>query len=220
VRLVALTGGIGSGKSSVSARLGELGAFVIDADAVVKELQEPGGPVLAAMVERWGDRIVGSDGALDRQAVAAIVFGDVDELAALNGIVHPAVWSEMRARVDAVAATDRVIILDIPLLAEAGAGRWGASAVIVVDCPVELAVERLVEQRGLESGDAEARIRAQASRKERLALADHVIDNSGGLAQLEAEVARCWAWLVDLEPTPWPPPGPPPGCGGEAVISD
>lgn len=201
-----MTGGIGSGKSSVSERLAARGAAIVDADAVVKELQEPGQPVFAAMVERWGDRILDDDGRLDRPAVAAIAFGDPDELKALNELVHPPVQAEVRRRVDELASTDRVVVYDVPLLAEGKSDRRGASAVIVVDLPVELAIDRLVEHRGFDRADAEARIAAQASRTDRLALADFVIDNSGTVDDLDAEVERCWQWLENLAPTPWPPP--------------
>ena len=190
----------------MSERLAARGAVIVDADEVVKDLQRPGRPVFVAMVERWGDRIVAADGALDRAAVAGIVFNDGDELAALNAMVHPAVRAEMRAQTEAVAHTDSVVVLDIPLLAEGGSDRRGASAVIVVDCPPEVAIERLVEFRGFERSDAEARIAAQASRSDRLAMADFVVDNGADLAQLETEVERCWAWLGTLDPTPWPPP--------------
>lgn len=206
VRLVALTGGIGSGKSSVSSRLGERGAVIIDADAVVKDLQRPGRPVYEAMVARWGEGIVAEDGSLDRAAVAAIVFGDEAELEALNELVHPAVRTEMYAMTAAQAETDNVVVLDIPLLTESGQSSRGASAVIVVDVPPELAIERLVAHRGFDEVDAKARIASQAGREDRLALADFVIDNTGDLAALDAEVDRCWTWLQTLDPTPYPPP--------------
>ena len=196
--LVALTGGIGAGKSSVSSRLEARGAVLVDADAVVRDLQLPGRPVFDAMVERWGDDIIGDDGGLDRQAVADIVFRDEDELKALNGIVHPAVRTEMERQVEEQRDSDRVVILDIPLLGEGDAQKRGAEGVIVVDCPTELAIERLVEQRGFDRGDAEARIAAQADREDRLALADFVVDNGGDLAQLDVEVERCWNWLASL----------------------
>lgn len=190
----------------MSSRLAERGAVIVDADLVVKELQRPGRPVFEAMVERWGDRIVGPNGTLDRAAVAAIAFGDPDELAALNTITHPAVRAEMRVQTEAAAHTDRVVVLDIPLLAEGKGDRRGASAVIVVDCPVEVAVERLMAHRGFDRADAEARVKAQATREQRLAMADHVIDNGGDLDQLDAQVAGCWDWILTLDPTPWPPP--------------
>jgi dephospho-CoA kinase len=213
VKLVALTGGIGSGKSSVSDRLRAKGAVIIDADEVVKDLQEPGKPIFEKMVARWGDSIVGQDGSLDRAEVAAIVFGeDGDvELKALNKMVHPAVRAEMHDQADALSSTDEVVVFDIPLLAEGGGDdRRGASAVVVVDLPVELAIERLIELRGFDRADAEGRIAAQATREDRLAMADFVIDNSGDLAALDAEVARCWAWLATLDATRWPPDIPDP----------
>ncbi|MEM8924371.1 MAG: dephospho-CoA kinase [Actinomycetota bacterium] len=206
MKLVALTGGIGSGKSSVSERLARRGAVIIDADEVAKDLQQPGRAVHTAMVERWGERILADDGTLDRPTIAGIVFGDEAELEALNEIAHPAVRAEMRAQTEAVAHTDGVVVLDIPLLAEGGAEGRGASAVIVVDLPTDIAVERLIAHRGFDRTDAEARIAAQATREERLAMADFVIDNAGDLDALDAEVDRCWAWLDGLDPTPWPPP--------------
>jgi dephospho-CoA kinase len=208
MKLVGLTGGIGSGKSTVSSVLAARGAEIIDADQITRSLQQPGQPVFEAMVDRYGSEVLDADGALDRAAVAARVFADPEERAALEAIVHPAVRAEMRARIEAASESDRVVVLDIPLLAEGG-GRRDTSAVIVVDCPVEVAVERLVEHRGFDRADAEARVAAQASREQRLALADFVIDNSNGPDQLEAEVERCWAWLMDLPPTPWPPPARP-----------
>lgn len=210
MRLVGLTGGIGSGKSSVASRLAERGAAIVDADAIVRELQEPGQPVLAAMVERFGPGILTDEGRLDRAAVAAVVFADAEERAALEAIVHPALAVEMRRRLDALAVEvddagrDRVVILDHPLLTEKG-GKAGHSAVIVVDTPPETAVERLVAHRGFREEDARARMAAQASREERLAIADFVVDNSGAESALDAEVDRCWAWLATLEATPWPP---------------
>lgn len=211
MRLIGLTGGIGSGKSSVSSRLAARGAALIDADAIVKQLQEPGQPVFEAMVERWGSKIVGDDGDLDRAAVAGIVFSDKDELKAIEKIVHPEVRKAMDAQIADLAATDRVVILDIPLLAE-GRSKDGAkdtrgtSAIIVVDCPVEIAVARLIEHRGFTEEDANARVAAQATRDDRRALADFIVDNAGEEAALDAEVDRCWQWLESLAPTPWPPP--------------
>lgn len=198
--LVVLTGGIGAGKSSVSAALAERGAIIVDADAIVKELQEPGGPIHAAMVERWGDRILADGGQLDRQAVADIVFNDVDELKALNEIVHPATRAEMTKQAERHAGTDRVVVLDVPLLrGREDAAKRGAKAIIVVDCPTEVAIERLVEFRSFPRADAEARIANQVSRTERLAWADFVIDNGGDQAQLAAEIERCQAWLHTVE---------------------
>ena len=195
---VALTGGIGSGKSSVSARLADRGAVIVDADEVVRQLQQPGAPVFQAMVERWGDRIVKADGGLDRQAVADIAFADEAELKALNELVHPAVRTEMARQAGEYRGSDRIVVLDIPLLNPGDAEKRGARAVIVVDCPPETAIERLMAHRGFTRADAEARMAAQASREDRLALADFVVDNGGDLHQLDAEVDRCWAWLQEL----------------------
>lgn len=204
--LVALTGGIGSGKSSVAKRLVDRGAVLIDADATVRELQQPGEPVFAWMVERWGDPIVDRDGTLNRQAVADIVFNDTDELKALEAVIHPEVRNRMAERITALASTDSVVVQDLPLMVEWGGGRRGTSGVIVVDTPVELAIARLVEHRGFTRADAEARMKNQATREQRLKLADFVVDNSGSLGDLDDQVDRCWQWIVGLAPTPWPPP--------------
>ena len=194
---IGLTGGIGSGKSTVAAMLGDRGASLVDADAIVRDLQTPGTPVFTAMVERWGDRILDDDGGLDRQAVADIVFADADELAALNGIVHPAVGDEMSRRREALADTDATVILDIPLLVESG--HQGLAGVIVVDVDPEVAVTRLVAGRGFTPDDARSRIARQASREERLGRADLVVDNGGSLEDLTREVDRAWSWICSLE---------------------
>ncbi|MBX3283972.1 MAG: dephospho-CoA kinase [Acidimicrobiales bacterium] len=194
--LIGLTGGIGSGKSSVSARLAERGAVVIDADAIVREVQAPGTPVLAAMVERFGPGILADDGSLDRQAVADVVFTDAEALADLNAIVHPAVGAEIARRLEAEAATDHVVVLDVPLLVESG--RSDLVGMIVVDVDPAVAVERLVAHRGFRADDAWARIAKQVSREDRLAKADLVVDNSGTLADLDAQVERAWAWIEGL----------------------
>ena len=197
--LVGLTGGIGSGKSTVSSLLVAHGAVLVDADQIVRELQQPGGEAFVAMVERFGDGIVAADGTLDRAAVAAVVFGDPEALGALNGIIHPLVGREMAARTAAQSATDNVVVLDIPLLAERGGkGTYPVAAVIVVDCPVDVAVARLVAHRGFSEPDARARVAAQISREERCAIADRVIDNSGSLEDLKPQVDDVWAWLVGL----------------------
>jgi dephospho-CoA kinase len=190
VIVVGLTGGIGAGKSTVSALLAEHGAVVIDADAIVHEVQSPGHPVLAQMVERFGPDILLPDGRLDRQAVADIVFGDDQALADLNAIVHPAVGAEIAERMQAEQDTDHVVILDVPLLVESG--RDDMAAVIVVDVDPEVAVARLVDQRGMSEADARARIARQASREERLAKADHVIDNHGDREALRRRVDEVW----------------------------
>ncbi len=194
MRLVGLTGGIGAGKSTVSEMLASRGAVIVDADRIARELQEPGSPVVTAMVERFGDGILSEDGSLDRAAVAAIVFGSDDDsrqaLADLNGIVHPAMQSEIRRRIDAERDSDRLVVLDFPLLAENP--RDDLDATIVVDVDPEVAVERLVVARGMDELDARNRIANQASRERRVAIATHVVDNSGDLDALAAQVESIW----------------------------
>lgn len=197
-----LTGGIGSGKSSVSERLVARGAGLVDADATVKRLQRCGEAVFEAMVEHFGSDIVGADGELDRPAIAAIVFNDDEQLKALNRIVHPAVRDSMREQRDALAETHDVVILDIPLLFDGKGDYAELAGIIVVDLPVELAIERLVAHRGFSEDDARARIASQVSRETRLEKADFVVDNSGTLADLDAEVDRCWAWITEQVASP------------------
>ncbi len=200
--LIGLTGGIGSGKSTVSARLAELGARVIDADAITREVQEPGTEVFAAIVERFGDGVVAEDGALDRAALAAKVFGDPEELKALTDIVHPAVGVTIAERMAEAAGTDDVVVLDVPLLVESG--RDDMAALVVVDLDPEVAVQRLVEHRGFTEEDARARISRQASREDRLAKADKVLDNSGSVEDLLAQVDAAWPWIQAQSPVPAP----------------
>lgn len=190
MQLIGLTGGIGSGKSTVSAMLAGRGAVVIDADAITRELQQPGTPVFDAMVERFGSRIVAPDGSLDRQTVADIVFADADALADLGRIVHPAVGAEIARRLEMEASTAHVVVLDVPLLVESGRDDMGA--LVVVDVDPEVAVQRLVEHRGMREDDARARMARQVSRADRLAKADIVIDNSGTLEDLAAAVEAAW----------------------------
>jgi dephospho-CoA kinase len=197
VLVIGLTGGIGSGKSTVSALLAAKGAVVVDADAVVREVQQPGTAVFEAMVERFGRDILALDGSLDRAAVADVVFTDVDALADLNAIVHPAVGAEIASRMAALAQTDEVVILDVPLLVES-ANAYPLAGLLVVDVDPEIAVRRLVEQRGMREDDARARMGRQASRAERLARADRVVDNSGSLDDLAAEVDAAWRWIEHL----------------------
>ncbi len=194
--LIGLTGGIGSGKSTVSALLAERGAVVIDADQITREVQQPGGVVLEAMVERFGRGILAADGTLDRQAVADIVFNDGEALADLGAIVHPAVGAEIARRLAEEADTDHVVVLDVPLLVESG--RDDLAALVVVDVDPETAVHRLVNQRGMREDDARARIARQASREARLAKAQVVIDNSGSREDLARAVADAWPRLVAL----------------------
>ncbi len=199
-----LTGGIGSGKSTVSGRLAERGATIIDADAIVRELQQPGERMFDMMVERWGQRIVTTEGTLDRAVVAGIVFGDEDELNALNALVHPLVAEQTEQRRQAVIDAgdpNAVVVHDIPLLVVPGGELLTSHdvdawvGIIVVDTPEELAIERVMESRGMAREDIVARMDAQATRHERRGAADFVIDNSGTLDELDTEIDRCWRWM-------------------------
>ena len=194
--LIGLTGGIGSGKSTVSACLAAKGAVIIDADAITRELQQPGTEVLAAMVERFGEQILTPDGALDRPAMADLVFNDPAALKDLGAIVHPAVGVEIARRLEAELDTDHLVVLDVPLLVESG--RDDMAALVVVDVDPEVAVVRLVEHRGMREADVRARMARQVSREERLAKADLVIDNSGTPADLERRIDELWPRLLAL----------------------
>ena len=194
---VGLTGGIGSGKSEVARRLAAHGAVIIDADVAAREVVAPGTPGLAQVADAFGPEVLGPDGALDRERLGAIVFRDPALRAKLNAIVHPLVreWMGAAERAAADAAPgDLIVVHDVPLLAESGrADRF--DLVIVVDVPPELQVERLVGQRGMSPDQARARMAAQASRDQRLAIADIVIDNSGSLHDLDRRVSEVWADL-------------------------
>lgn len=200
--VVGLTGGIGSGKSTVGGLLARRREVtVIEADAVVHQLQRKGEPVFEAIVERFGAGVVGGDGELDRGALGEIVFSDDSARRDLEAIVHPAVGVEM-VRLRSLAESEgKIVFLDIPLLAEAGPDakqRWGLDAVVVVYTPLETAIGRLVEQRGMAEDDARARAAAQLSPEDRRTAADFIVDNSLGPAELELEVDRLWRLLEIL----------------------
>ena len=191
---VGLTGGIASGKSTVSSILAELGAVVIDADALAREVVAKGTPGLDAVVAEFGDDVLGPDGELDRPAMGALVFADPGARRRLEAIIHPLVHRRS-AELEAEAAPDAVVVHDIPLLAEVGrAGSF--DAVVVVDVPVEVQVDRMERDRGWSRADAEARISAQASRADRLALATYVVDNTGTLDDLRRRVTEVHAELA------------------------
>jgi dephospho-CoA kinase len=192
---VGLTGGVGAGKSTVARALADLGAVVIDADALSREVVRPGTPGLAAVVAEFGPEVLGPDGALDRPRLGALVFAEPDRRAALEAIVHPLV-RRRAAELEAAAPAGALVVHDIPLLAETGqAGSF--DAVLVVDVPPEVQVERLVRDRGWSADEAAARIAAQATRDDRLAVATHVIDNSGALEDLRRRVAEVFVELSE-----------------------
>lgn len=194
---VGVSGGIGSGKSTVADLLVERGAALIDADQVARDVVEPGKPVYDALVERFGSSILASDGTLDRLALAQVTFGDAEALAALNAITHPAIGLEMVERRAAFVETEAIVLFAIPLLRAEHRSMMDLDLVVVVDCPVEVTLERLVAARGMDRDDAARRIAAQMDRAERIALGDRVVDNAGTVAELVSATDELWAWLVD-----------------------
>lgn len=193
--LIAVTGGIASGKSAVSRSLASRGAVQVDADAVAREVVEPGTDALAQIAEDFGPAVIAADGTLDRPALGAIVFSDPERRAHLNAITHPAVWWRVRELFDEAEARDpnAVVVYDVPLLVEASVDRpLRFDLVVVVDADAATRVQRLVDLRGMTREEAARRIAAQASDAERLAIADVVIDANGTLASTEEQVDRLW----------------------------
>ncbi|MFD7664131.1 dephospho-CoA kinase [Streptomyces sp. NPDC059788] len=187
---VGLTGGIGAGKSEVSRLLASYGAVIVDADKIAREVVEPGTPGLAAVTEEFGTDVLSADGTLDRPKLGAIVFNDPEKLQALNAIVHPLVGARS-AELEAAAGPDAVVVHDVPLLTENGLAPL-YDLVIVVDATPDTQLDRLVRLRGMAEGEAKARMEAQATREQRLAIADLVIDNDGPLEALEPQVREAW----------------------------
>lgn len=201
---VGLTGNIGAGKSTVAELLVAHGAALVDADKVAREVVEPGAAAYQPLVDRFGPDILDDEGRIDRPALAAKVFGHPDELEALNAVIHPAIGVAMIEGKDAHAGTDRIVVMDIPLLKDFHRELLALDAVVVVDVAPELALERLTTLRGMPEEDARARQASQPTRAERLEGADFVVDNSDGTDHLAAEVDRVWAALCALpqrEPT-------------------
>lgn len=191
--LIALTGGIASGKSTIARRLAELGAVVVDADQIVRDVQSPGSEVLARIEDAFGADVISADGALDRAALGAKVFGDPEQLARLNAIVHPAVRAESQRRFEAAAAADPdgVVVYDVPLLVEARVDDpW--DLIVVAHAPAQERRRRLVELRGMAEQAAQERIDAQVSDERRLAIADEVVDTSGSLEQTMLQTDALW----------------------------
>jgi dephospho-CoA kinase len=190
---VGLTGGIGSGKSEVARRLAGYGALIIDADQIARAVVEPGTPGLAQVVGQFGTAVLAKDGTLDRQALGEIVFTDAELRGKLNGIIHPLVGDRIRD-LEQGADPDAIVIEDIPLITENDMADF-FDLVVVVDVPPRLQEERLIRDRELTPAQIAARTAAQASREQRLAIADIVLDNSGSLAELDRQVGELWAEL-------------------------
>ena len=195
---VGLTGGIATGKSAVSALLAEHGAVVIDADLLAREVVRPGTTGLAEVVIAFGPDLVNAEGVLDRGALAKRVFADAAALKRLEGIIHPRVRARA-AEIEAQAADDALVVHDIPLLVETGQADQ-FDAVVVVDCSPELQTARLMSERGMSAEEAQARIAAQASREQRLAVADHVVNSDGSIEQLREAVDQLWRDLGPCSP--------------------
>lgn len=198
MKLVALSGGIASGKSTVARRLASLGAVHIDADQLARDAVAPGSVGLQQIAERFGREVIAPDGSLDRPALGALVFGDAQALSALNGIVHPQVRQLAQQRLDEIEAADpqAIVIYDVPLLVEAGVQLpW--DLVVITEAPAELRKQRMIELRGMSAEDAERRIANQASDAERRAIADLVIDTGGDEAHTLAQADALWASLQE-----------------------
>ncbi|MBV2153484.1 dephospho-CoA kinase [Kitasatospora sp. SUK 42] len=192
---IGLTGGIGAGKSEVSRLFAARGAVIVDSDVIAREVVAPGTDGLAAVIAEFGPQVLREDGTLDRPALGAIVFADPERLKALNAIVHPLVRARS-AELEAAAAPDAVVVHDVPLLAENGLAPL-FDLVVVVDAADEVRLERLVRLRGMAEEEARSRMAAQATRADRLAIADLVIDNGGPLEALTARVDEVWAELAE-----------------------
>jgi dephospho-CoA kinase len=196
--LIGLTGGIASGKSAVAKRFARLGAVVVDADVLAREVVEPGTPGLAEIRQRFGSSVISPDGTLDRARLGAIVFADPTQLDRLNEITHPAIWSRAKQLFDEAAAAnpDAVVVYDVPLLAEASEKRpMKFDLIVVVQADAGIRVERMVQLRGMDRAEAERRIGAQATDEERLGFADVVIDSNGSLDATLAQVDSLWIKL-------------------------
>ena len=191
--LIGLTGGIASGKSLVPGRLAELGATIVDADVLAREVVEPGTPGLSAIAEHFGPEVISADGTLNRPALGAIIFADPEQREKLNAITHPAVWRRAR-ELFAEAAADEVVVYDVPLLVEGAKGRQlDFDLVVVVDAKAETRLQRLIQLRGMTREEAAHRLNSQASDAERLAVADVVIDNNGTVDETLQQVDALWA---------------------------
>ncbi|MGV8910972.1 MAG: dephospho-CoA kinase [Rhodoglobus sp.] len=199
MHLIALTGGIASGKSTVARRWESHGAVVVDADALAREVVEPGSPILAEVAQRFGPSILADDGSLDRSALGAVIFGDADARQALNSITHPAISRLARSRFDEAEHNDAnaIVVYDIPLLVESAQPLDRFALIVTVEAEPEIRVNRLIDHRGLERSEAAGRVASQASTVERRAIADFVIDTSGSLAETEAQADAVWTSISE-----------------------
>ena len=200
---IAITGGIGSGKTTVAKLIVNRGAVLVDADQIVKDLQRPGGKVFNKIVEIYGNDILLGDGELNRQKIAEIIFNDEMQLSRFNDIVHPAVGEEMGIRRKEAIKQGSIVLVDIPLMitpdGELGREEYKLfDGIIVVDCEIETAVSRLVQQRGFDEKDARARIAKQATPEQRREFADFLIDNNGSEENLSKQIEKCWEWVQTL----------------------
>lgn len=201
MRIIGLTGGIAAGKSTVSGRWAEHGAVVVDADRLARDAVAPGSPGLEQVAERFGPSVIAADGTLDRPALGAVVFSDPAARKDLEAITHPEVWRLAQAAFDAAeqADPDAVVVYDVPLLTEARGSRpLRFDAVVVVDAPAAMRIERLVQHRGMSRQEAERRVGAQASDADRLALADHVVDATGTLEDTVRSADQVWAVVAPV----------------------
>ena len=199
--IVGLTGGMGVGKSTVAGLLSDLGAEIIDVDALGRKILEPGGLAVPAVIERFGANVAGTDGGINRAALAEIVFGDEDHLTALEEISHPSINELMDQTVDAWEVADAIVIYDMAVLVESRLGyatKYPYEVVVVVEAPMADRLERLQNQRGIEQDDALARIESQASDEQRRAVAQFIIANGGDLAALSDATNQLWGQLEQL----------------------
>jgi dephospho-CoA kinase len=189
--VIGLTGGIGSGKSAAAAMFQEFGAAVIDVDVIAHELTAPGGQAIVAISSAFGDDLIAADGSLDRPAMRRLAFGDAAAKARLEAILHPLIGAESRRRcISALASGAPYVLLVVPLLVESGTYRSRVGRVAVIDCAEESQISRVISRSGLTRAEVESIMATQASRAERLAVADDIIDNNAGLAELRAQVAE------------------------------
>lgn len=199
--LVGLTGGIGSGKSTVGRALAARGATLIDADEVARRVVAPGTPGEQAVLARFGPAVKGPDGHIDRKALAALVFADPGELRALEGIIHPLVHDQIARELSSARGEAPVVVLELPLLSAGGRRRYDLDVVVLVEAPEDLAVSRAVS-RGMSEQDVRARMAAQPTDQDRRAAADRALVNDGDMAALEQAVDELWAWLAARQPAP------------------